>query len=124
MRKVDLMDSKTFDTILDNRLELSKSILGIKAKEYSSDKDRLHNFKRAAQVLGTTPEKALMGMFIKHFVSILDMVDFEGKVDDCLLEEKIGDAINYMILLEAILKERSLNNSNNLAELKPKPGIK
>ena len=60
-------------------------------------------------MLGCTPEKALVGMWTKHIISILDIVDgIEAKAPaDAVIEEKIGDAVNYLILLEAMLKERN-----------------
>lgn len=106
------MNQEKFDKILERRIELTKAVLSKKRAEYAgSNGDRLHNFRRAASMLNCTPEKALMGMATKHFVSILDMVDatefnpgypppFE------VIEEKLGDAINCLILLEAMLKER------------------
>ena len=59
-------------------------------------------------MLGQSPEKALVGMLAKHLVSILDIVDAIPKQipTPALVEEKIGDAVNYLILLEALLKER------------------
>ena len=48
-------------------------------------------------------------MFLKHFVSIQDIVEkIETKgeyPEGDILEEKIGDAINYLILLETLIKE-------------------
>ena len=70
-------------------------------------RDRLHNFNRAAEMLRTTREKALVGMWAKHVVSILDIVDDFPKVVPSIemIDEKLGDLINYSILLEANLKE-------------------
>lgn len=103
------MRAERFDTILNERLEKIRRVLEAKASEYTSAADRLHNFKRAAAVLGTTPAKALLGMWVKHVVSIMDLVDEDaGARDDrfyALLDEKVGDAVNYLILLEAILRE-------------------
>lgn len=106
-----IVDQQKFDEILDRRLELIRSILSRKRVEYAPDSgDRLHNFKRAADMLGCSRERALVGMLAKHLISVLDMVD---SLDcDCvfpsveLIEEKIGDSINYFILLEAMMKER------------------
>jgi hypothetical protein len=112
-----------FEKILNRRIKLTKSVLPTKNKEYASDSDKLHNFKRAGAMLGCTPEKALIGMWTKHIISILDKVDeieykcnsesdcfpvFEDDTEEYIetIEEKIGDAINYLILLEALIKER------------------
>lgn len=105
------MRSADFDKIVNERIEKIKKILGSKAKEYASNEDRLYNFKRAAEMDRTTPAKALWGMMAKHRVSVADLVEGEGCVVmdqesyKALIEEKIGDSINYLILLEAILKE-------------------
>jgi hypothetical protein len=83
-------------------------VLDNKAKEYATE-DRLHNFKRAAEILHTTPQQALAGMFVKHLVSVLDLIEGLVLPTTQLINEKIGDAINYLILLEAILKEPVVN---------------
>ena len=100
------MTPERFNDILARRLEVTKAVLTSKAQEYSSGKDRLHNFNRAAAMLGTTPEKALVGMWTKHIVSILDIVDSEIVPSLALLEEKVTDAVNYLILLEACYKDK------------------
>lgn len=53
------MNSKDFEALVDNRFKECRETLFIKGKEYSSDTDRLHNFKTAARVDGITPEEAL-----------------------------------------------------------------
>lgn len=97
----------TFNEVLERRLELTKEVLASKGKEYSGGGDnRFHNFDRAAQMLGTTPEKALLGMLAKHFISFFDLMEKPEEATDSLIDEKIGDAINYLILAEGMLKRR------------------
>ena len=103
------MTPDEFDLILKYRFEQSIKVLGTKAKEYSTDVDRLHNFKRAGASLGISPERACLGMLVKHYVSILDLVDnvYVKPIPTEVIDEKIGDVINYFILLEALMRERS-----------------
>ena len=104
------MSAKQFEAVLQSRLDKIKAVLGAKAKEYSSDTDRYHNFNIAGRMAGTTPEKALKGMMLKHEVSVLDLIEWSGaapsRITEALIDEKIGDNINYLILLEGMLKHR------------------
>lgn len=101
------MNGEKFDEILERRIVQMRDTLASKRKEYAASGDRLHNFKRASEMLRVTPEAALIGMWAKHIVSILDIVDGLPAYPSIeRVEEKIGDAINYLILLEAALKER------------------
>lgn len=101
------MKAETFETmILEKRIEKIKTVLGNKAKEYSSYKDRLHNFKVAARIQNTTPEKAAFGMALKHLVSVMDIIENTPKKPSKeMVDEKIGDLINYLVLIEALLLE-------------------
>lgn len=101
------MTDAVFQTLLDARIQKMRDVLANKAKEYASNADRLHNFKQAAAMTRTTPAKALVGMLAKHLVSIFDMVDQIAPPKTETIDEKIGDAINYLVLLEAILKEQT-----------------
>lgn len=105
------MNNAGFNGIVEKRLTAIKETLNRKGDEYSDGMDRLSNFKTAGRYLDETPEESLLGMQAKHIVSILDMVDSinTGKEFDFTedyIDEKIGDAINYFILLEGLLKER------------------
>ena len=100
------MTAKEFDMILKERINQIQIVLGTKAGEYATNNDRLHNFKVAAQEFGSTAEEACKGYMLKHWMSIRDMILGERKVTVEMVDEKIGDAINYLILLEAILKEK------------------
>ena len=103
------MKKTDFDKVVENRLEACKALLIPKGEEYSRNGDRLWNFKKAALVLGVSPEQALLGMDVKHRVSVMDMVEdvAEGKLPlEKVLTEKINDSINYLLLLEALIRER------------------
>ena len=108
------MKPEEFDSLLNNRLFLIEKTLGSKADEYASNVDRLHNFKRMAEFERITPEKALLGAWAKHVVSIVDLIlDVENKpLNLKLCNEKIVDGINYLILLEALIIERNQNETS------------
>ena len=99
------MNEKEFQEIFRNQMEQCQKTLFRKGAEYSTDADRLHNFKVAAALQGESSMEALAGMMAKHIVSIFDMVKTHEAYDMSVWDEKLGDAINYMILLKAILME-------------------
>lgn len=99
------MTHEAFDKLLESRLSAIKAVLGTKAKEYATGEDRLHNFKSSADILRCSPEEACLSFMVKHLTSIIDMVKSETTPAAAVVDEKIGDAINYLILLEALFKE-------------------
>ena len=100
------MTNEAFQTILEGRIDAMRKTLASKAKEYAGPTDRLHNFKRAAGLLEGHPAEALQGMLVKHWVSIMDLVaNAQSGLHVDVINEKLGDAVNYLVLLEAILKE-------------------
>lgn len=101
------MNSKDFEDVIEKRLEKCKEVLGVKASEYATS-DRLHNFKVAAVLQHESPIKALGGMMAKHTVSVYDLIEAENRGEEVSLEmwdEKIGDHINYLLLLWAAVVE-------------------
>lgn len=91
------MNTEQFNQIVGDRIASIQSVLVAKAKEYSSETDRLHNFKVAAGLASTpeTPEQALWGMMRKHLVSVIDIIDQTARgqaPSDHLRNEKIGDS--------------------------------
>lgn len=103
------MDAKTFEGLVVRRLEHCGEVLCSKGEEYSRNGDRLHNFKSAGRKRNVSPVEALMGMKAKHDVSIDDLVSDLGKgiiPTKAFLDEKIGDSINYLLLLEGLIEER------------------
>lgn len=102
------MNEKRFNELLSNRLYECTATLSVKANEYATD-DRLHNFKVAAEIQNCTPITALAGMMAKHTVSVYDLVQRQEKGEDIpreLWDEKIGDSMNYLILLDALVEEK------------------
>ena len=100
--------------LLERQVRIS-AVLARKAAEYTRG-DRLSNFKRAAAMLNCTPEQACLGFWAKHVVSIMDFVkDIEhGELaSEAMWDEKIGDAISYLILLEALIKDRRNSSTVN-----------
>lgn len=109
------MNTQDFDKVVDRRLNLIKNVLKSKGDEYASENERFLNFIEAGEMQGCAPEQALWGMAAKHFISVKElmrrleavqsMVKGVQMYDESFIEEKIGDSINYLILLEGILKE-------------------
>ena len=111
------MKQEQFVALVEQRIDKCMEVLGAKGKEYSGGgKDRLHNFKRAAEMQGISPAAALRGMWAKHIVSIMDMFDAmdNGHVPtSATVEEKLGDNINYSLLFEALITEMREKRSNS-----------
>jgi hypothetical protein len=105
------MTPENFDQLLQRRLTKCQEVLGSKAGEYAYNGDRLHNFRVAAQMNNEPMAKALWGMATKHLVSVQDLVKGLLAPTQHNVDEKIGDMINYLILLEAVLQECQEQNT-------------
>lgn len=98
------MNKQHFLSILERRLEQTRATFYKKNEEYGIG-DVFHNFKVAARIDNTTPIKALRGFDLKHRVSIQDMVDNPNIVTEAMIDEKIGDCITYLCILEGLFRE-------------------
>lgn len=98
------MKTEQFNAIVTEQIKRCTDTLIKKAKEYATE-DRLHNFKVAAELEGITPVAALAGMMAKHTVSVYDMCKSNIEYPVELWNEKIGDSINYLLLLSALVRE-------------------
>jgi hypothetical protein len=104
-----VMDEKTFNILASDMFEMCKYTLISKGKGYDPEEERLRSFHTAGRISKQSPEKALLGMALKHEVSIRNIVnDLDiGKIPtDDIIKEKIGDMICYLVLLLALIKER------------------
>lgn len=97
-----------FNEVLETTIKKCIDTLSVKSNEYATE-DRLHNFKVAAEIQNCTPITALAGMMAKHTVSVYDLIKKQENgfvVSREMWDEKIGDSINYLILLSALVQER------------------
>lgn len=99
------MTNEEFKKIVESRIAKIYSTLTVKGEEYTKSNDRLLNFYDAAYLNGVAPEKALWGFVTKHIIALKDFIKTPYDVKSDQFEEKIGDIICYMILLEALLSE-------------------
>lgn len=100
------MQAMQFNEVLFDQFAKMEAVLAAKADEYAGGNDRLANFKKAAALQGITPEQACHGMMTKHIVSVSDMVQSGKEYPMAMWEEKLGDALNYYVLLKALVVER------------------
>ena len=104
------MTTEQFMILAQNRMQHCVTLMaGSKDADYTRNGDKFHNFKRAAQIANITPEQALKGMWLKHIVSIFDIIDDidQGKLPTQeIINDKFTDMINYPALLEGLITER------------------
>lgn len=105
------MTNEEFNNLFEERVQMCREVLCKKADEYADgDKDRLHNFTSAAGMNNTTRKDALWGMATKHFISLSDMCRAPKEYPAAMWNEKIGDALNYLFLLNAVITEDELED--------------
>lgn len=104
------MNSQDFAKVFEARVDLCRRVMLAKNQDYGRGDDRLHNFRQIAETENCTMEQAAQGMLVKHWQSIRDMLGDLDRGNRHLMpawEEKIGDALNYLFLLRAMLEERN-----------------
>ena len=117
------MNAKDFDEIVANRMAWCNKTLCAKGDEYARDGDRLWNFKAAGRKMNQHPAQALAGMEVKHDVSVDDIIDglARGIVPPKeLVAEKIGDSINYLLLLEGLIEEERQRREERIVKAEPR----
>lgn len=101
--------------------DATKNIMKSKGREYAGNEDRLANFKRGAHNVGVNPETVLFIYLSKHWDSISTFIrDLEkeksyGAVACKLsepIQERLKDALNYILLLNGLLMERKHHEDN------------
>jgi len=102
------MTHEEFNVVLNETIRKCKSTLATKKDIYASDLDRLDNFKQASSLQKCSQAQALWGMLSKHLVALSEYIKLDASgyaITAEEFEEKLGDSINYLILLRGILKE-------------------
>lgn len=124
------MTREEFSKKVEKRINLVRQTLLTKHKEYAKDDNVFRNFDEAAGgfSLHSTSAEVLWSYMTKHLVSIKDIVVDNKPVKPEVVSEKIGDVINYLILLEAMLNQQSekhckLKEAYNKAKLYNKDSV-
>lgn len=104
------------EKVVARRIDLITISLASKGKEYSIENNAFYNFDEGKDIaFSNSREKYAWNLMTKHLQSIKDIIEHvsivgaNGYPVDTLVEEKIGDAINYLILIEGMLKEQIQN---------------
>lgn len=106
------MESEVFNQLVEDTLDEVKAILVRKGVEYvpgGEEQDRFHNFEISAAFNQQRSTEALWGFLTKHLTSLSDMVKVDSTDHDLgKWEEKLHDAIIYLILLKGIVTENDI----------------
>lgn len=102
------MNARHFEEYSKGLLERCWNVLFSKSKEYASDVDRLANFKQPVSMMDSNPAEVCLWYDMKHVASLSKIVreikDGQLPTQE-MLEEKIGDYLNYGLLLYACIME-------------------
>jgi hypothetical protein len=105
------MTRKQFvEDVVQRRIQLIKDVLETKNSEYADKDDVFKAFTESLPLSFHDTKQAVAWEFmVKHLQSIKMIIEAKAKTgkipDEKMLEEKIGDAINYLILIEGMFKE-------------------
>lgn len=101
------MKAEKFNEIVNEQCRIISDTLLKKAGEYATEQDRFHNFNVGSKELGLTRLKYAESLMQKHITSVRDMINqWDEKVFPIAhIEEKIGDSINYLILIKGMMLE-------------------
>ena len=98
-----------FEILLNKVFDRTRNVLTKKSKEYATDEDVFQSFKNGTGFsFHNEAEKVAYEYLCKHLESIQTMLSDlnNNPPDEEYINEKIGDAINYLIIIEGLLKER------------------
>ena len=105
------MTRKQFvEDVVQRRVQLIKAVLETKNSEYADKDDVFKAFTESIPLSFHDTKQAVAWEFmVKHLQSIKMIIEAKASTghipDEKLIEEKIGDAINYLILIEGMFKE-------------------
>lgn len=95
------MNHDTFATIWQDAVTHSETTLLVKSDEYGTSEDVLHNIRQSAVLEQTTLRASVGGKLSTAIVKIYDMIREDELAPVEAWDNKIGEAINYLMLLKA-----------------------
>jgi uncharacterized protein (DUF849 family) len=101
------VNGSDFLQLIDSTAEQLQRLTATKGAEYANSENQLANFKRLGKRLGLKPEAVILVYLTKHLDAI-DSYVRTGRVHSEPIEGRIDDAILYLILLKASIREADL----------------
>jgi len=100
------MKVEEFNTLNKEVIVECLKLLDFKGHDYTgaADDDALANFKLVAHTTGLTPLQVWSVYFHKHVDAIMTFVK-KGELKSEKIDTRIQDAINYLLLLNGLIKE-------------------
>lgn len=112
------MTRSEFNQHVEGVFARTSKVLLKKGNEYSTEENVFHNFESAVGLsLHNGSTSVAWEFVVKHLQSIKDIlreVEYKNydKLTTELIDEKFGDAENYFILIEGMLKQLIAANKN------------
>src|SRR5262245_30775383 len=98
------MNAKDFADLRGKFNEECEALLLTKGQDYTSNADRLSNFKEVAAMIGVSPLQVWAVYALKHWFAILNYVK-RGKVESEAIESRFADERNYIDLGYGLLHD-------------------
>ena len=99
------MNRQRLEQIFENRIAECRETMGMKGKVYATDENRLSNFYAGAELAKLTPQQYAFSLVSKHIIALRDKINADEPMSDEFITEKMGDIINYMVLIEGLERE-------------------
>ncbi len=99
-----MLSDTEVENVITARLDKTRKVLTEKAKQYAQN-GRLGNFHDIAGFMDVTPLQACLGLVSKHIIALKDFINNPDEVPAEQWDEKIGEIIAYMCLMDALVFE-------------------
>lgn len=101
------MKADEFSELRKDLIKKCITLTDTKGKDYTKgDEDVLKAFKEGGAFFDVTPEKYLGFALKKHIDAIYTYIKTNGELQSEPIESRITDAINYLIFLQSLNKEK------------------
>jgi hypothetical protein len=92
-------------TFIKEEMGMCYTILDAKNKDYAVDEDAFLNFNNSITI-GVTPQRAILVRLMDKMTRISNLLDKDESVQDEKINDTIRDAVNYLLILSAMLSKK------------------
>lgn len=101
------MTNEVFYQLMKDVFSKAEAIAKTKGADYTKgSEDALANFKEGGKDVAVEPIKVCWIFMNKHYQAITNYVKTNGQSESEPIEERIKDAINYLVLMQALIVEK------------------